>query len=69
MESIACYLTAGELTEQHSYETWTSSKDYLPYWLPTEQNDLATSGRGGIGSYIGICIISGAFGVAYASRW
>ncbi|XP_047334617.1 equilibrative nucleotide transporter 3-like [Impatiens glandulifera] len=28
--------------------------------------DLATSGKGGIGTYIGICIISGAFGVADA---
>ncbi|KAK1326161.1 Equilibrative nucleotide transporter 3 [Acorus calamus] len=28
--------------------------------------DLATSGGGGIGTYIGICIISGAFGVADA---
>nr|GMD76195.1 equilibrative nucleotide transporter 3-like [Ipomoea batatas] len=28
--------------------------------------DLATSGRGGIGTYIGICSISGAFGVADA---
>ncbi|ERM98410.1 hypothetical protein AMTR_s00072p00094460 [Amborella trichopoda] len=28
--------------------------------------DLATSGKGGIGPYIGICIISGAFGVAGA---
>ncbi|XAR68052.1 hypothetical protein NMG60_11003049 [Bertholletia excelsa] len=28
--------------------------------------DLATSGRGGTGTYIGICILSGAFGVADA---
>ncbi|OVA06779.1 Equilibrative nucleoside transporter [Macleaya cordata] len=28
--------------------------------------DLATSGKGGIGTYIGICLISGAFGVADA---
>ncbi|MQM18340.1 hypothetical protein Taro_051329 [Colocasia esculenta] len=28
--------------------------------------DLATSGRGGIGAFIGVCIISGAFGVADA---
>ncbi|KAF5941549.1 hypothetical protein HYC85_019191 [Camellia sinensis] len=28
--------------------------------------DLATSGKGGIGTYIGICMISGAFGVADA---
>ncbi|MCL7030986.1 hypothetical protein MKW94_008554 [Papaver nudicaule] len=28
--------------------------------------DLATSGKGGIGTYIGICIISGAFGVGDA---
>ncbi|XP_028078307.1 equilibrative nucleotide transporter 2-like [Camellia sinensis] len=28
--------------------------------------DLATSGKGGIGTYIGICTISGAFGVADA---
>ncbi|XP_057507736.1 equilibrative nucleotide transporter 3-like isoform X2 [Actinidia eriantha] len=28
--------------------------------------DLATSGKGGIGPYIGICLISGAFGVADA---
>ncbi|CAH9086227.1 unnamed protein product [Cuscuta epithymum] len=28
--------------------------------------DLATSGKGGIGTYIGICAISGAFGVADA---
>ncbi|XP_058208947.1 equilibrative nucleotide transporter 3-like isoform X4 [Rhododendron vialii] len=28
--------------------------------------DLATSGKGGIGTYIGICFISGAFGVADA---
>ncbi|XP_019190691.1 PREDICTED: equilibrative nucleotide transporter 3-like [Ipomoea nil] len=28
--------------------------------------DLATSGRGGIGTYIGICTISGAFGIADA---
>ncbi|KAF5950004.1 hypothetical protein HYC85_011997 [Camellia sinensis] len=28
--------------------------------------NLATSGKGGIGTYIGICIISGAFGVADA---
>ncbi|XAR68051.1 hypothetical protein NMG60_11003048 [Bertholletia excelsa] len=28
--------------------------------------DLATSGKGGIGTYIGICILSGAFGVADA---
>ncbi|XP_077243327.1 equilibrative nucleotide transporter 3-like isoform X2 [Tasmannia lanceolata] len=28
--------------------------------------DLATSGKGGIGTFIGICVISGAFGVADA---
>ncbi|KAF3775721.1 Equilibrative nucleotide transporter 3 [Nymphaea thermarum] len=28
--------------------------------------DLATSGRGGIGTYVGICAISGAFGIADA---
>lgn len=28
--------------------------------------DLATSGKGGIGTFIGICAISGAFGVADA---
>ncbi|KAM7492301.1 hypothetical protein LguiA_035222 [Lonicera macranthoides] len=28
--------------------------------------DLATSGKGGIGTYIGICVLSGAFGVADA---
>ncbi|KAL3509536.1 hypothetical protein ACH5RR_028937 [Cinchona calisaya] len=28
--------------------------------------DLATSGRGGIGTFVGICVISGAFGVADA---
>nr|DAD23099.1 TPA_asm: hypothetical protein HUJ06_024562 [Nelumbo nucifera] len=28
--------------------------------------DLATSGKGGIGTYIGICVISGAFGIADA---
>ncbi|CAL0328970.1 unnamed protein product [Lupinus luteus] len=28
--------------------------------------DLATSGRGGIGTFIGICVISGAFGIADA---
>ncbi|XP_010315560.2 equilibrative nucleotide transporter 3-like isoform X1 [Solanum lycopersicum] len=28
--------------------------------------DLATSGKGGLGSFIGICVISGAFGVADA---
>ncbi|OIW05915.1 hypothetical protein TanjilG_07191 [Lupinus angustifolius] len=28
--------------------------------------DLATSGRGGIGSFIGVCAISGAFGIADA---
>ncbi|KAL6955966.1 hypothetical protein U1Q18_045123 [Sarracenia purpurea var. burkii] len=28
--------------------------------------DLATSGKGGIGTFIGICLISGAFGVADA---
>lgn len=30
------------------------------------QLDLATSGRGGIGNYIGICFIVGCFGVANA---
>lgn len=30
------------------------------------QLDLATSGRGGIGIFIGICIISAAFGIADA---
>lgn len=28
--------------------------------------DLATAGKGGLGTYIGICILSGAFGVADA---
>lgn len=28
--------------------------------------DLATSGRGGLGTFIGICVISGAFGIADA---
>jgi len=28
--------------------------------------DLATSGKGGIGTFIGICIVSGAFGLADA---
>lgn len=28
--------------------------------------DLATSAKGGLGSFIGICVISGAFGVADA---
>ncbi|XP_027061066.1 equilibrative nucleotide transporter 3 [Coffea arabica] len=28
--------------------------------------DLATSGRGGIGTFIGICVVSGAFGIADA---
>jgi hypothetical protein len=28
--------------------------------------DLATSGKGGIGTFIGVCAISGAFGVADA---
>ncbi|KAF4382565.1 hypothetical protein F8388_015393 [Cannabis sativa] len=28
--------------------------------------DLATSGRGGLGTFIGICVVSGAFGVADA---
>lgn len=28
--------------------------------------DLATSGKGGLGTFIGICVISGAFGVADA---
>ena len=28
--------------------------------------DLATSGKGGLGTFIGICAISGAFGVADA---
>lgn len=30
------------------------------------QLDLATSGRGGIGTFIGVCLISAAFGVADA---
>lgn len=30
------------------------------------QLDLATSGKGGLGTFIGICAISGAFGVADA---
>lgn len=29
--------------------------------------DLATSGKGGLGTFIGICVISGAFGVADAN--
>ncbi|XP_058759664.1 equilibrative nucleotide transporter 3-like [Vicia villosa] len=29
--------------------------------------DLATSGKGGIGTYIGICIVSGVFGIADAN--
>ena len=28
--------------------------------------DLATSGKGGIGTFVGICVISGVFGVADA---
>lgn len=28
--------------------------------------DLATSGKGGIGTFIGICIVSGVFGIADA---
>lgn len=30
------------------------------------QLDLATSGRGGIGSFIGVCVISAAFGLGDA---
>jgi len=30
------------------------------------QLNLATSGRGGIGSFIGVCVISAAFGLADA---
>jgi len=28
--------------------------------------DLASSGQGGLGTFVGICIVSGAFGVADA---
>ncbi|KAI8525343.1 hypothetical protein RHMOL_Rhmol13G0223400 [Rhododendron molle] len=35
-------------------------------WLWLLQLDLATSGKGGIGNYIGICVIVAAFGVADA---
>lgn len=31
------------------------------------QIDLATSGRGGIGNYLGICVFVAAFGVADAN--
>lgn len=30
------------------------------------QLDLATSGKGGIGSFLGVCVISAAFGLADA---
>lgn len=35
-------------------------------WLWLLQLDLATSGKGGIGNYIGICVIVAAFGIADA---
>jgi len=28
--------------------------------------DLATSGKGGLGTFVGTCVISGAFGIADA---
>ncbi|KAE8698468.1 Equilibrative nucleotide transporter 4 [Hibiscus syriacus] len=39
---------------------------YQPFALGTLALDLATSGKGGLGTFIGICVISGAFGVADA---
>ncbi|KAI8022050.1 Equilibrative nucleotide transporter 2 [Camellia lanceoleosa] len=38
----------------------------IPSFIVLPQLDLATSRKGRIGTYIGICIISGAFGVADA---
>ncbi|XP_028059290.1 equilibrative nucleotide transporter 3-like isoform X7 [Camellia sinensis] len=46
-----------------SWNSMLTIEDYYGTLFPL---NLATSGKGGIGTYIGICIISGAFGVADA---
>lgn len=39
----------------------------IVYILAVRQLDLATSGKGGIGSFIGVCVISATFGLADAN--
>ncbi|KAG5551842.1 hypothetical protein RHGRI_010071 [Rhododendron griersonianum] len=46
--------------------SWNSMLTIEDYYVTLFPLDLATSGKGGIGTYIGICFISGAFGVADA---
>uniref|UniRef100_A0A2N9IJW7 Equilibrative nucleoside transporter n=1 Tax=Fagus sylvatica TaxID=28930 RepID=A0A2N9IJW7_FAGSY len=46
-----------------SWNSMLTIGDYYSYLFPL---DLATSGKGGLGTFIGICVISGAFGVADA---
>ncbi|THG02764.1 hypothetical protein TEA_001630 [Camellia sinensis var. sinensis] len=43
---------------------WNSILTIGDYYYKLFPLDLATSGKGGIGNYIGICIIVAAFGVA-----
>ncbi|KAF8414008.1 hypothetical protein HHK36_002006 [Tetracentron sinense] len=46
--------------------SWNSMLTIEDYYVNLFPLDLATSGKGGIGTFIGICAISGAFGVADA---
>ncbi|KAL6975747.1 Epsin-3, clathrin recruitment and traffic between the Golgi and endosome [Sarracenia purpurea var. burkii] len=46
--------------------SWNSMLTIEDYYATLFPLDLATSGKGGIGTFIGICLISGAFGVADA---
>ncbi|KAL6955968.1 hypothetical protein U1Q18_045125 [Sarracenia purpurea var. burkii] len=46
--------------------SWNSMLTIEDYYVTLFPLDLATYGKGGIGTYIGLCVISGAFGVADA---
>ncbi|KAH9744353.1 hypothetical protein KPL70_003664 [Citrus sinensis] len=47
--------------------SWNSMLTVVDYYVFLFPLDLATSGKGGLGTFIGICVISGAFGVADAN--
>ncbi|KAG6482190.1 hypothetical protein ZIOFF_054644 [Zingiber officinale] len=46
-----------------SWNSMLTIQDYYSYLFPL---DVATSGKGGIGEFIGVCAVSGAFGIADA---
>ncbi|RVW70848.1 Equilibrative nucleotide transporter 3 [Vitis vinifera] len=58
---IVCWLLGNGCL--FSWNSMLTIGDYYAYLFPL---DLATSGKGGLGTFIGICVLSAAFGLADA---